>query len=179
MILERRKTKALSRLALARFANQAQRATGLRGEVNILLTGDAEMQRLNKQFRRKDKPTDVLSFPNAPADGRAPAAGSAALPDEPPGGDIAISLAAARTQAAALGHDLLTEVKVLILHGMLHLAGHDHEHDRGEMLGLEQKLRDELGLTAGLIERTLASHGVTGKPARKAGGSPGPRARRP
>ena len=70
VILERRKTKELSRLALARFANKAQRATGLGGEVNILLTGDAEMQRLNLQFRRKDKPTDVLSFPAACACGR-------------------------------------------------------------------------------------------------------------
>ena len=65
VILERRRTKNLSRLALARFANRAQRAAGLSGEVNILLTGDAEMQRLNLQFRRKDKPTDVLSFPAA------------------------------------------------------------------------------------------------------------------
>ena len=140
MILERRKTKNLSRLALARFANQAQRAAGLSGEVNILLTGDAEMQRLNSQFRHHDTPTDVLSFP----------AISAAT-----GGDIAISLQTARLQAAAAGHDLLTEVKVLILHGMLHLAGHDHETDRGQMRRLEQKLRAEFHLNAGLIERTV------------------------
>jgi len=140
VILERRKTKNLSRLALARFANQAQRAAGLSGEVNILLTGDAEMQRLNSQFRHKDTPTDVLSFP----------AISAAT-----GGDIAISLQTARLQAAAAGHDLLTEVKVLILHGMLHLAGHDHETDRGQMRRLEQKLRAEFHLNAGLIERTV------------------------
>ena len=164
VILERRKTKELSRLALARFANQAQRATGLRGEVNILLTGNAEMQRLNLQFRRQDKPTDVLSFPSAPA------AGSAAISAAPAGGDIAISIAAARAQAASLGHDLLTEVKVLILHGMLHLAGHDHECDRGQMLRLEQRLRAELHLTAGLIERTLparsATRGTTRNPTR-------------
>ena len=176
MIVERRKTKELSRLALARFANQAQRATGLRGEVNILLTGDAEMQRLNMQFRHKDKPTDVLSFPHAPAAGSAalsasaPAAGSAALSDSAAGGDIAISMAAARVQAAALGHDLLTEVKVLILHGMLHLAGHDHERDHGEMLRLEQKLREELHLSAGLIERTMT---------RQRTGGPAARTRRP
>jgi probable rRNA maturation factor len=164
VILERRKTKELSRLALARFANRAQRATGLRGEVNILLTGDAEMQRLNLQFRRKDKPTDVLSF---------------AAQEPETGGDIAVSLAMARAQAAALGHNLLTEVKVLILHGMLHLAGHDHERDHGEMLRLEQKLRDELGLTAGLIERSLETRGANGKTMRKPGGSPSARARRP
>jgi probable rRNA maturation factor len=138
VILERRKTKDLSRLALARFANKAQRVAGLAGEVNILLTGDSEIQRLNLQFRRQDKPTDVLSFPSG----------------EPEGGDIAISLQTARVQAHEIGHDLLTEVKVLILHGMLHLAGHDHETDRGQMLKLEQRLRAQLNLPAGLIERS-------------------------
>jgi probable rRNA maturation factor len=136
-------------LALARFANKAQRAAGLTGEVNILLTGDAEIQRLNLQFRRQDKPTDVLSFP--------------ALFAPTSGGDIAISLQTARAQAAGIGHDLLTEVKVLILHGMLHLAGHDHEADRGEMLELEQKLRVDLGLPSGLIERATPAATGTGR----------------
>jgi probable rRNA maturation factor len=151
VILERRRTKDLSRLALARFANKAQRAAGLSGEVNILLTGDSEMQRLNLQFRHKDKPTDVLSFP-------------AAQPSE--GGDIAISIGTARAQAAEIGHDLLTEVKVLILHGMLHLTGHDHEVDRGQMSRLEQKLRTELKLPAGLIERKVPSRSATRSPTR-------------
>jgi probable rRNA maturation factor len=146
VILERRKTKELSRLALARFANKAQRAAGLSGEVNILLTGDSELQRLNLQFRRQDKPTDVLSFP--------------ALFSPTAGGDIAISVQTARAQAAGIGHDLLTEVKVLILHGMLHLAGHDHEADHGEMLKLEQKLRAELNLPSGLIERSAPAPGT-------------------
>jgi probable rRNA maturation factor len=146
VIVERRKSNELSRLAVARFANKAQRAAGVVGEVNILLTGDAEMQRLNRQFRRKDQSTDVLSFP-APQGG----------------GDIAISLAKARSQAAALGHNLLTEIKVLVLHGMLHLAGHDHERDQGKMLRLEKKLRAELNLQAGLIERT--GHGEVTAPA--------------
>lgn len=168
MILERRKTKELSRLALARFANRAQRAAGVAGEVNILLTGDAEMRRLNRQFRRKDKPTDVLSFPAPqPPEG------------EKGGGDIAISLRAARAQAAELGHDLLTEVKVLILHGMLHLAGHDHERDRGQMLRLEQKLRAELNLAAGLIERTLPSRGAPRKAVPDPVRGPAARAGRP
>jgi len=140
VILERRKTKDLSRLALARFANRAQRAAGVAGEVNILLTTDAEMQRLNQQFRGKDKPTDVLSFPHA------------ASPDHA-GGDIAVSLQTARTQAGEQGHSLLTEIKLLILHGMLHLAGHDHERDGGQMRRLEQRLRLELRLPSGLIER--------------------------
>jgi probable rRNA maturation factor len=169
VILERRKSKNLSRLALARFANQAQRAAGLSGEVNILLTGDAEMQRLNLQFRHKDTPTDVLSFPaERPQPERRPLPRTPERPqperrplprtrraETAMGGDIAISLQTARLQAAAAGHDLLTEVKVLILHGMLHLAGHDHETDRGQMRRLEQKLRAEFHLDAGLIERTV------------------------
>jgi len=164
VILERRKTKDLSRLAVARFAGRAQRAAGLAGEVNVLLTGDAEMQRLNRQFRGMNYPTDVLSFPASAPGG---------------GGDIAISLATARAQAAGEGHDLLTEVKILILHGMLHLAGHDHERDRGQMRHLEQKLRAELHLNAGLIERTetprgfsrVKPRGASGKAFSEPGGS--------
>jgi probable rRNA maturation factor len=167
VILERRRTKELSRLALVRFANRAQRAAGLSGDVNVLLTGDAEMQRLNLQFRRQDKPTDVLSFP--------------AL-QSPEGGDIAISISTARAQAAEIGHDLLTEVKVLILHGMLHLAGHDHENDGGRMCRIEQKLRTELNLPAGLIERIEASRSATRAATRSATRAatrnPAPRPRR-
>ena len=137
-------------MALARFANKAQRAARLTGEVNVLLTGDAELQKLNLQFRHKDEPTDVLSFPQA----QAPLSGTRQkLPLRSQGGDIAISLQTARVQAAALGHNLLTEVKVLILHGMLHLAGHDHETDRGQMLRLERRLRADLRLPASLLER--------------------------
>jgi probable rRNA maturation factor len=143
VILERRKTKELSRLALARFANRAQRAVGLAGEVTVLLTSDVEIARLNQQFRKKAKPTDVLSFPLA----------------EGSGGDIAISLETSRRQAAGLGHALLVEVKVLILHGMLHLAGHDHERDKGQMRRLERRLRASLGLPAGLIERQAPAAG--------------------
>jgi len=142
VILERRKTKELSRLALARFANKAQRAAGIPGEVDVLLTGDSEIQRLNLQFRHKDEATDVLSFPNGQ-----PLAG----------GDIVISLQTARAQAVEIGHNLLTEVKVLILHGMLHLAGHDHESDRGQMQNIEARLRAEFKLPAGLIERAAES----------------------
>lgn len=152
MILERRKTKDLSRLALARFANRAQKAAQLKGEVNILLTSDAEIQRLNRDFRHKDEPTDVLSFPaQRPQSERQ----RTLLRSRALGGDIAISLQTARRQAAEAGHDLLVEVKVLMLHGMLHLAGHDHEGDSGQMLRLEQRLRAGLNLRAGLIERTM------------------------
>lgn len=138
MILERRRTKELSRLALARFANRARREVKVAGEVNILLTTDAELQRLNLQFRKLDSPTDVLSFPSED------------------GGDIAISIQRAREQAAEQGHSLLTEIKVLILHGTLHLAGYDHEGDNGRMERLERRLRLQLGLPAGLIERAAS-----------------------
>ena len=149
VILERRKTKDLSRLAVARFANRAQRVAGVRGEVGILLTGDEEIASLNQQFRNKAKPTDVLSFPALQAQAGAKQPTRLRVL----GGDIAISLETARTQAADYGHPLLTEVKVLILHGMLHLAGYDHESDNGRMERLERRLRAELHLPAGLIER--------------------------
>ncbi len=127
---------------MERFAAAAQKAARLRGEVAILITSSAEIRKLNRDFRGKDKPTDVLSFPSD-AKGLA--------------GDIAISAQVARKQAAALRHSLATELKVLILHGMLHLAGHDHEADSGEMAKLEAKLRAKLGLASGLIERSTTS----------------------
>jgi len=127
---------------LQRFLRAAQRALGISGEVNVLVTSNAKMRRLNREFRGKDRPTDVLSFPAAQN-------GNAKL-----AGDIAISKEIARTNSKALGHSLETELKVLLLHGLLHLAGHDHETDRGEMAALEQKLRARLRLPTALIERT-------------------------
>ena len=120
------------------FAGRARRAAGLSGEVNVLVTGDAEVRRLNRQFRHKDKPTDVLSFPGM---------------DPSFAGDIAISAATASRNARRLGHSTAEEMKVLLLHGLLHLAGYDHEHDEGQMARKEQKLRRELGLPVSLIER--------------------------
>jgi probable rRNA maturation factor len=131
-----------------------QRAARLSGDVNILLTSNAEIQRLNRQFRQKDAPTDVLSFPAEQSDSQ-PGRRQPVRPRRAPGGDIVISTQTARVQAAEIGHDLSTEVKVLILHGMLHLAGYDHEIDRGQMSRLEQKLRSEFNLPAALIERTV------------------------
>ena len=121
------------------FLNLAKRKAGLKGEVNVLLATDAHQKALNKQFRAKAKTTDVLSFPTPVGMGYA--------------GDLSISLAVARKQAAEQGHALLTELKVLILHGVLHLAGHDHEADEGEMAALEEKLRAKLGLSSSLIGR--------------------------
>jgi probable rRNA maturation factor len=120
--------------------------------VNILLTGNSEMQRLNLQFRHKDESTDVLSFP---AERLQPERHPARRARTASAGDIAIALPVARRQAAEAGHDLLTEIKVLILHGMLHLAGYDHETDGGRMRRLEQKLRAGFHLHAGLIERNV------------------------
>jgi probable rRNA maturation factor len=134
-----RPTEETSARALSRFATKAQRALGLSGEVNIYVTSSREMQELNRRYRRKNKPTDVLSFPS-----RVPGVA----------GDVAISLEIAAANAAEIGHSLATEVKVLILHGLLHLAGYDHEKDKGEMLAREITMRQDLKLPVGLIERT-------------------------
>jgi probable rRNA maturation factor len=130
-----------SRQALARFLVQARAALRLRGQVTVLLTTDREIRRLNRQFRGKDKATDVLSFPANP------------LVQSKEKGDLAISVPTARRQANACGHSLATELKVLMLHGLLHLAGYDHETDDGRMARRENALRARLGLPQGLIER--------------------------
>ncbi len=105
-----------------------------------MLTTDAGIRRLNRRFRGKNKATDVLSFPAAE-----PALGVA--------GDLAISVETAARQAAECGHGLNVELRVLMLHGMLHLAGYDHETDAGEMAAIEARLRERLRLPLGLIER--------------------------
>jgi probable rRNA maturation factor len=130
---------------LEQFLRSAARTVGLAGEVNVRITSDQEMRRLNRQFRGKNKSTDVLSFP-ASSNGKSSLAG-----------DIAISLQIATANAQALGHTLESEIKILLLHGLLHLAGHDHEADRGEMAALEQKLRAKLKLPLGLIARASSS----------------------
>ena len=107
----------------------------------MLLTTDAAIRKLNRQFRGKNKATDVLSFP---AEG---------IGAEEIAGDLAISVTTARRQAVEQGHSLSTEIKVLILHGLLHLAGYDHETDDGQMARRERLLRGKLGLPQGLIER--------------------------
>ncbi len=130
----------LSKSGLARFLNRARAAVGLVGEVDVLLCSDAEIKRLNKAYRGKNKATDVLSFP-------------AAKEAEGIAGDLAVSLDTAARQAAEHGHTLRDEVRVLLLHGLLHLAGEDHEADAGEMAARELELRRELKLPSGLIER--------------------------
>jgi probable rRNA maturation factor len=135
---------ALGKRDLNRFLACATKALGLTGDFSVLLTGDERLRAMNLQFRGVDKPTDVLSFP---------ALQEAANCGQ--GGDLAISLETAAIHAADYGHTLQTEVKVLILHGLLHLAGYDHERDRGQMRRRESQLRKQFALPAGLVERTL------------------------
>jgi probable rRNA maturation factor len=143
VVISRRMGNGTQR-ALQRFVARVQKQIGLPGQVTVLLTGDAEMRSLNRKFRKQDKPTDVLSFPAAGgADGQRP-------------GDIAISTTMAREQARRLGHSVEQELKILLLHGLLHLAGYDHEHDRGEMSQAERKFRAKLGLPDSLTERAVA-----------------------
>ena len=136
---------SLSTYGLSRFLNRARLAVGLCGQVDVLLTGDATLRQLNRTFRAKNKPTDVLSFP-APSEFAKKHAG-----------DLAISLETAARQATTYGHTLRDEIKVLILHGLLHLSGEDHEADNGEMATREATLRHELRLPATLIERTATA----------------------
>jgi probable rRNA maturation factor len=145
----------LSNSGLARFLNRARRAVGLDGEVEVLLADDATLCRLNKSFRGKNKPTDVLSFPPHVEIGHGHA------------GDLAISLETAARQAAAYGHTLRDEVRILLLHGLLHLAGEDHETDNGQMATREAALRRELRLPNTLIERVVKQNPSNRKPSRK------------
>ena len=134
---------------LTRFVKRVSRAVGLEGEVDVLLASDGELRRLNRQFRGKNKATDVLSFPSDLMPGL-PAASQHA-------GDLAISVDTAARQADEHGHALATEVRVLLLHGLLHLAGMDHETDAGEMRDSEAELRAKLRLPMSLIERVTLS----------------------
>jgi probable rRNA maturation factor len=142
VVILQKRVPDLSALALDRFVARARRATGLKGGVNVLLTSSAEMKSLNRRFRAKDKPTDVLSFPAEPSAQKQFA------------GEVAISAEIATKNARALGHSPAEEVKILALHGILHLRGYDHECDNGKMARREKQLRAKLHLPLGLIERT-------------------------
>jgi probable rRNA maturation factor len=145
-----RDNRVPSARALARFLREAQLALRLRGQVTVLLTTDKTIRRLNRQFRRKDKATDVLSFPSLTHVSKNGRDGGPVIL-----GDVAISVHTARKQAVAMGHALGAEIKVLMLHGLLHLGGYDHETDDGEMARREERLRAKLGLPPGLIERSV------------------------
>jgi probable rRNA maturation factor len=109
-----------------------------RGAVTVAVVSDARVRALNQRYRRKLRVTDVLSFPA-----------------DDPGylGDIVIAAGVARRQARQAGHTIQTELRVLALHGLLHLLGYDHERDNGRMARIEARLRSRGGLREGLIER--------------------------
>ena len=138
---------------LARLAPRAAR-----GSVAIAILPDARVKSLNRKYRGKNYATDVLSFPEKRS-GPAPFLG-----------DIAISRGIAQKQAKLLGHSLRTELRVLALHGLLHLLGYDHESDKGRMARVEARLRRRAGLPLGLIaraEKPRAARGA-GAPASEA-----------
>ena len=162
MVIIQKAVVGLSEAALARFVARARRALRLRGTVTVLLTSSRELQRLNQRFRGKNKPTDVLSFPAMPVLTQGFA------------GDVAISAEVAAQNARRFGHTVADEIKVLMLHGVLHLAGYDHEGDGGGMERKERQLRRSLGLPLGLIERggsSTRSNGLNSKGKRKLGDS--------
>lgn len=121
---------------------------GARGEVSVALVSDARMRALNQRFRRQDHATDVLSFPSADDGLRGRADAGRAL------GDVVIAAGVAARQAREAGHSLGTELRVLALHGLLHLIGFDHETDDGRMARVEARLRRKGGLPVSLVERT-------------------------
>jgi|SRR5882724_5664777 len=143
MILNRQRGIPLQDASLARFLGKVQRELKLSArEVTVCFVGDREIARLNRRFRGKPKPTDVLSFP---AKGSS-ANGFSIESEETALGDIAISPRAARRNAKRFGRTLDEELRVLILHGVLHLAGYDHEVDDGQMERIESRLRRKLGV---------------------------------
>jgi probable rRNA maturation factor len=150
MVIFRKTISGVSELSLTRFVNRARRAAGMQGQVTVLVTSSAEVRDLNRRFRRKNKATDVLSFPAAPIEG------------DDNEGDIAISADIASENAERFGHPTAAELKVLTLHGILHLAGYDHETDNGKMARKEARLRRELHLPDALIERTENGTSATG-----------------
>lgn len=133
-LLFRHPSRRVRRTPLRDFLTELQKRVARGRAVTCLITTDAELRRLNRQFRGKNYATDVLSFP----------------PDE-----MAISLDRAAAQAKELGHSLDAELRILMLHGLLHLCGMDHESDSGEMRRVETRWRRKLGLPSGLIERAL------------------------
>ena len=148
MILNRQRAVRLARPPLESFLCRAKNELGLeKTGLTVCLVSDAEIARMNETFRKKKGPTDVLSFPSVMR--RRPVRlrrGSKTIEAGEYLGDIAISPATARRYARKNGRKLSGELEVLILHGVLHLLGYDHETDRGEMDGIERKLRKRLGL---------------------------------
>jgi probable rRNA maturation factor len=133
-------TRGFSRRQARAFAKRLELEVTRGRPFTCLIAGDAELRRLNRDFRKDDRATDVLSFPSRQSLGFL--------------GDVAISFEHARRQAVEYGHPVSQEVEILMLHGVLHLLGMDHEKDRGQMARAESKWRAALGLPAGLIKRS-------------------------
>jgi probable rRNA maturation factor len=150
LVIFQKKVPGLNAASLGRFVLRARKAAGLRGSVDVLVTGSAAMRAMNLRFRKKDKATDVLSFP-AEAQSKTRIRSFA--------GEIAISADIAVQNAVQLGHSAAIEVKILVLHGILHLAGFDHERDNGQMARREANLRKALKLPTALIERSQSGEG--------------------
>jgi probable rRNA maturation factor len=131
-------SRSVRRAELRAFFQELAVAVGA-ASATCLITTDAELRRLNRQFRGKDYATDVLSFPM-----------------ENGAGELAISFDRAAEQAAEMGHSVDDELRILMLHGALHLKGMDHESDSGEMAKAEARWRKKFGLPVGLIERADA-----------------------
>jgi len=138
LITYRRKPATLDDKSLQSFAEVLRDRVARGREFHCRITNDAELQALNAQFRGKDYATDVLSFPSG---------------DGGPLGDIAVSIQRARAQAHEWRHSTDDEIRILMLHGVLHLLGMDHESDSGRMKRTEIRWRRTLGLPVGLIER--------------------------
>lgn len=145
MIVNRQRNVSIARKEFNLFLERIRQELRLeRAEISVALVSDAEMSRLNKAYRNKIGPTDVLSFPAQAgvhrSSNRRSLAGVRFL------GDIAIAPATARRYARRNGRTLAHELRVLLLHGVLHLLGYDHETDQGQMNRVERKLQRRLGL---------------------------------
>ena len=134
------------------LSRAAPRST--RGDVTIAILPDTKVRKLNSVYRHIDKATDVLSFPREKGSGAIFDRAQQKLHPAPFLGDIAIARGIAQKQAQNLGHSLTTELRVLALHGLLHLLGYDHENDDGRMARMEARLRRKAGLPVGLIARS-------------------------
>ena len=130
VMVDRQRKHATRKSDIRRVLQDAAASLGIEGDLAIVFAGDALLRRLNRDFRGKDKPTDVLSFPSQDKDMGL--------------GDIIISVDTARVNAARFGRTLDRELEVLALHGLLHVLGYDHETDNGEMEALEKRLRARL-----------------------------------
>jgi len=147
MILNRQRAVRVARGPLEEFFRRVLCEMNLRdSDITICFVSDAEIARLNLAFRGKKGPTDVLSFPADTGKKKRIYKEDAEDTEKSYLGDIAIAPETARRYAKKNGRSLSNELRVLILHGVLHLQGYDHETDRGEMDRIERKLRRRFGL---------------------------------